>query len=49
MDFSLAKDEEQEWLSIQFIRYTKAVGKHKDIDNDFYSNDSLNDDLEGRF
>ena len=27
----------------------KAIGKYKDIENDFYSNDSLNDDLESRF
>jgi len=32
---------------IQDIKIT--VGKYKDIENDFYSNDSLNDDLESRF
>jgi hypothetical protein len=26
-------------------RYRKAVGEYKDIENDFYSNDSPNDDL----
>ena len=27
----------------------KAVGEYKDMKNDFYSNDSPNDDLESRF
>ena len=49
MDFSLAKDEEQEWLSRSCTRHRKAVKKHKDAENNFYSNDSLNDDLESRF
>jgi hypothetical protein len=29
--------------------YRKVVGKHKDIENNFYSNNSLNDDLQYRF
>ena len=44
--FSLVKDEGREWLSKLCIRYRKTVGKHKDIEIDFYSNDSLNDDLD---
>jgi len=31
------------------IGYTKAVEEYKDIENDFYSNDSLNNDLKSRF
>jgi hypothetical protein len=28
------------------MRYRKTVGERKDIENDFYANDSSNDDLE---
>jgi hypothetical protein len=28
------------------MRYKKTVGDWKDIENDFYANNSLNDDLE---
>jgi hypothetical protein len=31
------------------MRYKKAVGAYKDIKNDFYSNDSLNNDLETKY
>jgi hypothetical protein len=31
------------------IRYREVVGEYTDIENDFYSNDSLNDNLESRF
>jgi hypothetical protein len=48
-DFLLAKDGERGWLSRLGTRYKKAVGEYKDIENDFYSNDSPNDDLESRF
>ena len=41
----LAKDGEREWIS----RLCKAVGEYKDIESDFHSNDSLNDDLESKF
>jgi hypothetical protein len=44
--FSLAKDGERWWLSKLRTRYTKVVGGHKDIENNFYSNDSPNNDLE---
>ena len=49
LDFSLAKDEERGWLSRLRTRFRKAVGEYKDIENDFYWNDSPNDDLESRF
>jgi len=45
----LAKYEEQEWLSRLHKSYRKAVGKYKDVENDFYSNDSQNDYLKSRF
>ena len=32
------------------LRYRKPLdGGYKDIENEFYSNDSLNDDLESKF
>ena len=31
------------------LRYRKAIEDYKDIENDFYSNDSPNDDLENKF
>jgi len=34
------------WLSKLRTRYTKAVGEYKNIEKDFYSNDSPNNDLE---
>ena len=44
--FSLAKNKRREWLSRVRMRYRKAVGECKDIENDFYANDAPNDDLE---
>ena len=44
--FSLAKNRRREWLSRVRTRYRKTVGEWKDIENDFYANDSPNDDLE---
>ena len=49
LDFSLAKDGERGWLSRVRTRYRKAVEGYKDIENNFYSNDFLNDDLESKF
>ena len=46
---STAKDGEWEFLSKLCTRYIKVVGEYKDTENNFYSNDSLNDDLEGTF
>jgi len=31
------------------IRYRKTVEERKDIETDFYANDSLNDNLESKF
>ena len=45
----IAKDREKGWLSRLHTRYRKIVGKYKDMENNFYSNDSPNDDLESRF
>jgi len=45
----LSKDGEYRWLSRLQIRYRRAVGKDKDMKNDFHSNDSPNDNLESRF
>ena len=45
----LAKDGEQGWLSRLHKRYRKAVGEYKNMENDIYSNDSPNDDLESTF
>ena len=36
----LVKDGEQGWFFRLHKRYTKAVEKYKDMENDFYSNDS---------
>ena len=49
MDFSLGKDGERDWHSRLCTRYIKVVGEYTDIENDFYSNDFLNDDLESKF
>ena len=49
LNFSPAKDGERGWLSRVRTRYRKAVRECKDIGNDFYSNNSLNDDLDSRF
>ena len=49
IDILYSKDGEPEWFSRLHTKYRKVVGKYKDIENDFYSNDSLNDDLESRF
>ena len=36
--------------SLDYIQnIKKAVGNYKNIENDFYSNDSLNDNLESKF
>jgi hypothetical protein len=40
---------ENEDDSLLCIRYTKAVGEYKDIENNFYSNGSPNDNLESTF
>jgi hypothetical protein len=45
-DFSLVKDRKQEWLSRVQTRYRKAIGEWKDIEINFYANDSPNDNLE---
>ena len=45
----LVKDGEQGWLSRLHKRYRKAIEKYKDIENDFYSNNSLDDDLKSKF
>jgi hypothetical protein len=42
----------QRWrarIALLRTRYRKAVEEYKDIENDFYSKNSLNDDLESRF
>ena len=44
----------QRWRARKTIQttdkiYRKTVGEYKDIENDFYSNDSGNDDLESTF
>ena len=46
LDFSLVKNKRQEWLSKVRMRYRKTVGEWKNIERDFYVNDSPNDDLE---
>ena len=48
MDFLQAKHGERGWLYRLHTRYRKTVGVYKD-ENDFYSNDSPNEDLESRF
>jgi hypothetical protein len=45
----LAEDGERGWLSRLSTRYQIDVGEYKDIENNFYSNDPPNDDLESRF
>jgi hypothetical protein len=40
-----AKDEEQNQLPKMRMRYREAVRESKYIKNDFYSNNSLNNDL----
>jgi hypothetical protein len=40
---------ESELLSRLRTRYRKVIEEYKDIKNNFYSNDSLNDDLESKF
>jgi len=41
---------ESENCSLNYAtRYRKTLEEYKDIENEFYSNDSLNDDLESRF
>jgi hypothetical protein len=44
--FSLAKYRRREWLSRVRIRCRKTVGEWKDIESDFYAEDSPNNDLE---
>jgi hypothetical protein len=43
--FCASQNRRREWLSRVRMRYRKAVGECKDIKNDFYTNNSLNDDL----
>ena len=45
----LVKDGEYRWLSRLQIRYRRAVGKDKDMKNNFHSNNSSNNNLENRF
>ena len=45
-DFSLAKNRRQKWLSRVPMKYKKIVEESKKYKNDFYANDSLNDNLE---
>jgi len=40
--FSLAKNRRQEWLSRLRTRYRKNVGMPKDIESNFYGNNSPN-------
>jgi hypothetical protein len=40
LDFSLAKNREREWLSRVRTKYRKTVDEWKDIECDFYANDS---------
>ena len=47
-DFSLAEDEERECLFRLRTKYRKTVEGYKNIENDFYSHDSPNDDLENK-
>ena len=44
--FFASQNRRREWLSRVRMRNRKTVGEWKDIENDFYANDSLNDDLE---
>ena len=44
-----SKDGEEGWLSRLQIKYRRAVGKNKDMENNFHSNDSSNDNLESIF
>ena len=41
----LAKDAEQGWISRLATRYRKTVEEYKDMENNFYSNNSPNDNL----
>ena len=45
----IVKDEEREWFSGLWTRYRKALEKHKNIENKFYTNDSLNNYLKVDF
>jgi hypothetical protein len=40
---------EDDSLDYAQVRYKKVVGEYNDIENDFYLNDFLNDDLENKF
>jgi hypothetical protein len=48
LDFSLSKYKKREWLSRVQTRYKKVIGDWKDIENDFYTNGSPNDNLESK-
>jgi hypothetical protein len=48
-NFSLAKDKERGWLFRLCTEYRKSVGEYTDVEIDFYSNNSLNDDLDNKF
>jgi hypothetical protein len=43
--FSLAKNRRREWFFRVYTRYRKIIGEWKDIESEFYANDSPNDDL----
>ena len=47
--FSLVKDRKRKWLSWLHTRYRETIEDQKDIEIDFYSNDSPNSDLESEF
>jgi hypothetical protein len=47
--FLASQDGERGWLSRLRTRYRKVVGEYKDIESNFYSNDSLHDDLDNIF
>ena len=49
LDFSLAKYREWSQLSRVQTKYRDATRGWKDIESNFYSNDSLIDDLESEF
>jgi hypothetical protein len=48
-DFSLAKHRKWEWLSRAQTRYRETIEEWKDTENNFYVNNSPNDDLESEF
>ena len=46
MDFMPDKDRKREWL---YIRYRKTARERKDIEINFYANDSPNDNSKSEF